>query len=306
MTSDLEKSFKAKLRAIAKEKNREPADLWQSLTLERFLVRLAYSKYCQQFILKGGILLSKYIDIGRETTDLDFLARKISNEIAGLKDIFEEIAKINLKDGFIFQAVKVRELRHPHMGYPGAEVSIMAYFGKARFKVVIDIGFGDIVDPVEYVVSLMASSKGALFESTVKLKCYPKEFIFAEKLETIIYRGSFNSRMKDFHDLYSLVSSSESLSLPNLEGIIRLVFEHRQTPLILPIAYADSEMKQMQNFWTEYLRSLRLENIETLPTFIGQVIATINNWLSLNIRDALAVKSIQPPFPLGKRGSNYS
>ena len=44
MTLDLEKSFKAKLRAIAKEKNRDPADLWQNLTLERFLVRLANSK----------------------------------------------------------------------------------------------------------------------------------------------------------------------------------------------------------------------------------------------------------------------
>lgn len=64
MTSDLEKSFKTKLRAIAKEKNRDPADLWQTLTLERFLVRLAKSEYRKHFILKGGVLLSKYIEIG--------------------------------------------------------------------------------------------------------------------------------------------------------------------------------------------------------------------------------------------------
>lgn len=72
MITDLEKSFKAKLRTIAKEKNRDPADLWQTLTLERFLVRLARSQYRNQFILKGGILLSKYLEIGRETNDLDF------------------------------------------------------------------------------------------------------------------------------------------------------------------------------------------------------------------------------------------
>lgn len=59
MTADLEKSFKAKLRAIAKEKNRDPADLWQTLTLERFLVRLAKSEYREHFALKGGILLFK-------------------------------------------------------------------------------------------------------------------------------------------------------------------------------------------------------------------------------------------------------
>lgn len=112
MTSDLEKSFKAKLRAIAKEKNRDPSDLWQNLTLERFLVRLANSKYREHFVLKGGILLSKYIEIGRETSDLDFLARKISNEVAGLKNIFIEIANIDLKDGFSFQELNVSELTH--------------------------------------------------------------------------------------------------------------------------------------------------------------------------------------------------
>ncbi len=282
MTSDLEKSFKAKLRAIAKEKNRDPADLWQSLTLERFLVRLANSKHRKHFVLKGGILLSKYIEIGRETTDLDFLARKLSNEVAGLKDIFEEIAKIDLKDGFVFQEIKVSELTHPHMGYPGAEVSMMAYFGKTRFKVAIDIGFGDIVDAVEYSIPLTTYSKGVLFESNVKLSCYPKEFIFAEKLETIIYRGSFNSRMKDFHDLYSLISSSEFSSFHNLEGVIRLVFEHRETPLTLPITYFEDEIKQLQTFWNEYLKNLRAENAENLPITIPQIIVAINDWLSLN------------------------
>lgn len=282
MTSDLEKSFKAKLRAIAKEKNRDPADLWQSLTLERFLVRLANSKHRKHFVLKGGILLSKYIEIGRETTDLDFLAQKLSNEVAGLKDIFEEITKIELKDGFVFQEIKVSELTHPHMGYPGAEVSMMAYFGKTRFKVAIDIGFGDIVDAVEYSIPLTTYSKGVLFESNVKLSCYPKEFIFAEKLETIIYRGSFNSRMKDFHDLYSLISSSEFSSFHNLEGVIRLVFEHRETPLTLPITYSEDEMKQLQTFWNEYLKNLRAENAENLPITLAKVIATINDWLLLN------------------------
>ena len=245
-------------------------------------MRLAKSKYCKHFILKGGILLSKYIEIGRETTDLDFLAQRLSNEVAGLKDIFEEIANIDLKDGFIFQEIKIRELRQPHMGYPGSEVSMMAYFGKTRFKVTIDIGFGDIVDAVEYSIPLTAYSKGILFESNVKLSCYPKEFIFAEKLETIIYRGSFNSRMKDFHDLYSLVSSSLLPSFHSLERIICMVFEHRETPLILPITYTEDEMKQMQNFWNQYLKNLRAENSENLPVLIAQIIATINDWLRLN------------------------
>lgn len=280
MTSDLEKSFKAKLRAIAKEKNRDPADLWQTLTLERFLVRLAKSEYREHFVLKGGILLSKYIEIGRETTDLDFLARKISNEVDGLKIVFEKIASIDLQDGFLFKEIKASELTHPHMGYPGVEVGMMAYFGKTRFKVAIDIGFGDIVDSIEYSIPLTTYSKGGLFEGNVTLPCYPKEFIFAEKLETVIHRGSFNSRMKDFHDLYSMISSKPSLD--NVEGIVRLVFEHRETTLTLPITYEEDEMNRLQNFWNEYLRNLRAENLIGLPENIADVITTVNNWLQLN------------------------
>jgi len=279
MTSDAEKSFKAKLRAIAKEKNRDPADLWQSLTLERFLVRLAKSEYSKHFVLKGGILLSKYIEIGRETTDLDFLAQKISNEVSKLKVIFEKIATINLQDGFSFRETKVNELAHPHMGYPGIEVSMMAYFGKTRFKVAIDIGFGDIVDPVKYAIPLTSSSKGDLFEHSVSLSCYPKEFILAEKLETIIYRGSFNSRMKDFHDLYSMITSATFSSFHDVEAIIRLVFEHRKTKLELPIFFIEEELSRMRNFWNEYLRGLRPEHVSTLPRNIADVISKINDWL---------------------------
>lgn len=53
ITADIEKSFKARLRHAAKEMNRRPDDLWQSLTLERFLVRLARSRHSENFVLKG-------------------------------------------------------------------------------------------------------------------------------------------------------------------------------------------------------------------------------------------------------------
>ena len=284
MTTDLEKSFKTKLRAIAKEKNRDPSDLWQTLTLERFLVRLARSKYRDQFVLKGGILLSKYLEIGRETTDLDFLAKKISNQVSFLQVVFEEIAGTDLNDGFIFKEVKASELTHPHMGYPGVEISMMAYFGRTRFKVAIDIGFGDIVETISYKIKLTNYSKGDLFEDTVELACYPKEFIFAEKLETIIHRGSFNSRMKDFHDIFSMISSSTLPSFKSLESIVRIVFEHRETKLLLPISFQEDEIIRMQNFWSEYLKNLRTESMEALPPSFVDLLMKINHWLEVNTK----------------------
>lgn len=74
---------------------------------------------------------------------------------------------------------------------------------------------------------MMSTRKGPLFESQIRLRCYPKEFIFAEKLETVIYRGGTNSRMKDFHDLYSLVSLPKCLNVIYTEKVVVNVFKHR-------------------------------------------------------------------------------
>lgn len=289
MTTDLEKSFKAKMRSIAKEKNRDPADLWQNLILERFLVRLAHSQYRDYFIFKGGLLLSKYIEINRETKDIDFLARNLSNELNGLRNIFHEITSIEMQDGFTFRESQVNELAHPHMSYVGAKATMIGYFGRTRFKVEVDIGFGDIVNPVEYSIPLMTSSKGTLFESSVSLSCYPKEFIFAEKLEAIIYLGSVNSRMKDFHDLYSMMSILEPSLFHNLKEIIRSVFEHRGTVLALPISFEEAEISHMQMFWTTYLNNLRIKDSNNLPTQFAEVVIEINNWLTLNILQKLPI-----------------
>lgn len=278
MITDLEKSFKARLRIVAKESGRDPADLWQNLILERFLTRLAKSRYRDRFVLKGAVLLSKYIDLGRETRDLDFLAIGVSNKIADLSVIFKEVTEIELNDGFVFQNVKVDYLTHPHMSYSGAEISAIVNFGKVRNKLSIDVGFGDIVEPIQYSIPLLKSSQGAIFESSVNLPCYPTEFIFAEKLETIVYRGFLNSRMKDFHDLHSLVTSESAAFFSNLKTIIYSVFDHRGTPLDIPIAYKDTELPQLRSFWQSYIRGLR-RNESRLPQHFDELIQTINAWL---------------------------
>jgi predicted nucleotidyltransferase component of viral defense system len=281
MNADLEKSIKAKLRAIANETHRDPGDLWRILMLERFLARLCQSSYKDLFILKGGILLSKYLEIGRETRDLDFLARKVRQEIAYLKAIFEEIAALDLKDGFIFKELQIGQLDHPHMRYSGAEIAIMGYFGKIRVKIDIDIGFGDIVEPVQKTIPLIRHSKGALFEEEVLLLCYPKESIFAEKLETIIYRGTQNSRMKDFHDLHSMISAA--LPFTNLKKITTTVFKHRQTPLAIPITFENGALSALQRLWSNYLTGLRTEDADTLPQNIAEILHKLNRWLQAHL-----------------------
>lgn len=257
-----------------------PEEVWQNVIVERFLIRLCLSPYHSHFILKGGSLLAKHINIGRETTDIDFAIQRIGNEVAKLREIFIEITNIVVDDGFIFSNPLVTPLDHFHMQYPGARVKIEVHFGKSRFPLFVDLGFGDKVTAQEKEITLLSSSKGPLFEKSVTVSCYPIEFIFAEKLETTIHRGSENSRMKDYHDLFSLVSSGKILDEGKVEDAIRSVFSHRKTPIALPIRFSDEATDELQKYWDRYRHSTT--SPEALPDHIKQLIEQINRWLALN------------------------
>jgi predicted nucleotidyltransferase component of viral defense system len=60
-------------------------------------------------------------------------------------------------------------------------------------------------------------------------KVLPLEYIFAEKLQTMVLRGSQNSRGKDVYDMSLL--SSELYDLNALETAIKDVFKKRSTDL---------------------------------------------------------------------------
>ena len=160
MNNALKQSIKERLRALAKERNLTFAEIWHNLILERFLARLCQSKYQTNFILKGGSLLARYIPIGRETKDLDFLVQKLSNTEEFLSDAFDHICSIQLDDGFVFEKVKIGKLTHPHMNYTGIEVLLLAKLGGPQTHIQIDLGFGDIVESIDYPMDLTSTSKG--------------------------------------------------------------------------------------------------------------------------------------------------
>lgn len=280
MKSPLEESIKERLKVLAKERETSFAELWRNLILERFLMRLSKSPYKNNFVLKGGTLLAKYLPLGRETQDLDFFIHKLSNTEKSLQDVLEKICGVEVNDSFVFDVTKIKMLEHVHLAYKGAEISLLVKFGATRTVMRMDLGFGDAVEPIEYPIDLTATSKGPLFESKVSLHCYPKEFIFSEKLETIVFRGANNTRMKDFHDLYSLICLG-NLKESNVEKAIRLVFNHRKTSFKnLPIAFDRSALEKLEKNWGLYHRRLKItKNSLSLPLSIEDLIAFINQWL---------------------------
>lgn len=283
MSNSLKQSMKQRLRSVAKERDLTFDEIWHNLILERFLARLCQSKYKGNFILKGGSLLARYIPIGRETKDLDFLVDKLQNTEEFLSKAFDHICSVHLEDGFEFEKVKIGKLAHPHMDYTGIEVLLLAKLGRPQTYIQIDLGFGDIVEAIDYSMDLTSTSKGPLFESKIQVRSYPKEFIFAEKLETVVHRGMGNTRMKDFHDLYSLIFLEKCLDSDYTNKVVKTVFNHRQTQLKLPLKHEIEFIEILQPLWREYQKDLPKNQVMTKPPeLIQDVISFINSWLKNN------------------------
>ena len=177
--------------------------------------------------------------------------------------------------------------------YTGAEISFLAKFGATRTIIRMDLGFGDLVEPIDYLIDLTTTSKGPLFESKISLRCYPKEFIFAEKLETVVFRGASNTRMNDFHDLYSLIL------LGNLDNfltgkVIQLVFHHRKTSLKkLPITFDQTALEALEKSWHFYRRKLKIKKSSLImPESLGDIVLSVNQWLNVSVQDLVSSSSM--------------
>lgn len=274
MSKELEQSLKDRVREIAKEQGRTFNDVWKTLVLERFLVRLSRSQYLNRLIFKGGMLLSKYLPLRRETVDLDFLAKGIRAEAAAIHEAISSVLQVPIEDGFTFASINVAEALQPHMDYQGYSVTAVARIGGTKTTISLDIGVGDVVEPQDKAIALTRTKARPVYEDAVSLKVYPPEFIFSEKLETIHYRGAMNSRMKDFYDLWRMVGSEGLLDSAKLGTAIRLTFEQRETPLNARIEFAEPEIARLEGAWRSFRAGLA--SAETVPVTLAEVLEGLN------------------------------
>ena len=197
--------LKALLRNLSKITDVSPEVLLRNFMLERFLERVSLSKYKNNFILKGGLLIADIIGIdNRSTMDMDanIKGHVISESEVAL--MCKEIINISIDDGVNLIYTGIEEIRE-EADYPGFRVSINATLDKTRQSMKIDITTGDYVTPKEinYDYKLMFEDR------TISLMTYNIETVLAEKLETIVSRGILNSRMKDFYDIYILTATQK-------------------------------------------------------------------------------------------------
>ena len=154
-----EQTLKNCLQTISQDKEINFHECWKRLLLERFLSRLSRSAHTQKFIFKGGFLLAYMIELGRETSDLDFLLTKISASKNSIEPVIREVISIELKDGFFFEFSGIKLLEQPPMDYSGYRISLQANFGRMKGRIQIDVGIGDIVIPILQDLSTSSNTK---------------------------------------------------------------------------------------------------------------------------------------------------
>lgn len=248
-------SVKARLKNFAIKSGCTFQEALTYYGLERAIYRISISEYAEHFVLKGGIFL--YAIFGRSyeraTTDVDFLARRISNSNEEMKSVFQSIFSQYVDDAFVFDvdSITVEDITE-FKEYQGLHVSFVGYLDRTKIPISIDIGFGDVIYPNAVKMDFPV----ILDMEAPRVNAYSLETAIAEKLEAIIHNGYLNSRYKDFYDIYVL-SKRYEFSYEVLRNACIQTFENRKTQMTMDSAVFSGEFlndPMHQKRWKSFLK----------------------------------------------------
>ena len=199
-------SLKAKIRNIAKQKNIPAQVILQNYMFERLLVRLSASKYKEKFVIKGGMLVAAIVGLdNRATMDMDTTLKNLPLTPEAIGSALEEVCGIAVDDGVVFGIGTISPIREDDI-YGGYRVMLNARLDTLLTPLSIDVSTGDAITPhaVRYSFPEIFDN-GKYYE----LWAYNIETVMAEKVETILRRSVFNTRPRDFYDVYILTTTQK-------------------------------------------------------------------------------------------------
>lgn len=243
--------LKAHIRNRAKIANVQTEILLRSFMLERFLERIASSKYKHNFILKGGMLIASMVGIAERTTmDMDATIKGRTLNASEITAMIEEILSIPMNDGVSLTMHGIEEIRE-EADYPGFRISIGALLDKTRQILKIDITTGDFITPKEIVYPFKL-----MFEDrSIDIMAYNVETILAEKFETVVTRSTANTRMRDFYDIY-ILTASHPFDPEIFRTALQNTAERRGTTAQMTemdkIIHTVADSPQMSGLWRRY------------------------------------------------------
>ena len=247
-------SLKGRINNYAKENHIAAQVVLQNFMFERFLARLSDSSFRDKFVVKGGMLVAAIVGLGpRATMDLDTTLRDFPLTEIEIRKAFREIISIDKGDEVVFLLQSVEPIRKDDI-YGGFRVRIDAKYDTIVTPLSIDISTGDAMTPhpVSYIFR-------GIFDDSIQIPLwgYNVETILAEKLETILRRGVFTTRPRDFYDVY-ILGTTQPVDKKILRDAIIATSTHRgSTVQISDIASILKQVKTnlaLINQWEKYRR----------------------------------------------------
>lgn len=276
MKKDLSASVRQKLANIAKANGIFFQEILQRHAMERLLYRVSQSKHKHHFILKGALLFTAWgFPRSRPTKDIDFLAC-IGNDLQTMEMLFREICVESVEpDGWIFNPKTVQAcLIQEEADYQGLRITLEGSLGNVRISMQIDIGFGDVVTPNAKAVGFPT----ILEFPAPQILSYPRETVIAEKFEIMIRLGIFNSRMKDYFDIWFLSKHFEFDGATLIKAIENTFKNRRVTIELAPVALSSdfSTNAEKQKQWKGFIRKSHLKDT---PDILDIIVQDLNNFL---------------------------
>ena len=272
---NLAASVKARLLNMARAEGRGFDILLVRFALERLLFRLSKSQYRDRYVLKGGMLVTQWLEHdNRETRDMDFLGFG-SDDQEEIMVIFAEIMSMEFGDGLVFdaKALAASPIRE-EMEYGGIRLRTYAYLERTRIPITLDIGFGDALAGPAQVIEYPS----LLGMERPNIRSYPPETVIAEKFQAIVALGLANGRMKDFYDLWA-VPRTLPIDDKALDAAIAATFARRETPVpdeCPPgLSEAMSQDTAAGQRWRAYIASLDQPDL-TFPDVLAEIWATLS------------------------------
>lgn len=247
------KQMKDLIRNQSKKTGIPAQVLLRKFMMERFMERVSQSAYRDNFILKGGLLVSAFVGSElRSTMDIDTTIKGLNVTADHIRQVVAEISAVQLGDNVTFQINDIAPIMD-EADYQGLRLSMSAMLDESVIPMKIDISTGDAITPAEirYEYPLMFENR------SIPIMAYPIETVLAEKIETIISRSTANTRMRDFYDIY-ILTKTQAVDKAILRQALAATATKRGSSALLDSAEntlsAISHDADMQKNWQQYAK----------------------------------------------------
>lgn len=247
------RQLKALVRNLTEGDSLQAQIIMRNYVMERFLERISLSKYRNNFILKGGMLVSAMVGLDtRSTMDIDTTIKNMPLSVENAKEMIEEIIAIPIDDGMTFSIKSVGEIMD-EAEYSGVRANLEATLETMRTPLKVDISTGDIITPREVLYNFRLMFE----ERTISILAYNLETVLAEKMETVIARGVANTRLRNYYDLHILQNEyTHAMNMEQFKAAFLATSKKRNSIQLITEGnrilkeIADSEV--MQGLWKSY------------------------------------------------------